>query len=83
VTFVIKVRSAIQARESQGFTLLFTPLSICYEILPKILLCHLDRNGCFLLWFYKLKRKEIKENEFTYHKNRGHQHYLAVLFNCN
>jgi hypothetical protein len=72
VTFVaIKVRSAIQVqRESQGFTLdFFTAIkSICYEILPKILVVPFMKWLFFYYVFYKLERKEIKENEFTYQK---------------
>jgi hypothetical protein len=76
VTFVaIKVRSAIQVqRESQGFTLdFFTAIkSICYEILPKILVVPFATEmAVFYYGFINWKRKEIKENEFTYHKNSG------------
>jgi hypothetical protein len=76
LTFVIiKVRSAIRKYKGlKGSTPdFFNALkSTCYEILPKkLVLPFATEVAVFYYGFINWKTKEIKENEFTYHKNSG------------
>jgi hypothetical protein len=81
----LKFVALFKARESQGFTLdFFTAIKVfAMKFFPKYLLCHLVKWLFFYYGFYKLKEKKIKENEFTYHKIVGHQHYLALFIIVN
>jgi hypothetical protein len=76
LTFVIiKVRSAIRKYKGLKGTApdFFIALkSTCYEILPKkLVLPFATEVAVFYYGFINWKTKEIKENEFTYHKNSG------------
>jgi hypothetical protein len=76
LTFVIiKVRSAIRKYKGLKGTTpdFFIALkSTCYEILPKkLVLPFATEVAVFYYGFINWKTKEIKENEFTYHKNSG------------
>ena len=76
ISFVIyNVRKAMKgykAKKEASFDFFTTLKSTCYEFLPKkIVIPFVTEIAVFYYGFFYWRKRELKENEFSYHKNSG------------